>query len=68
MLHTGEGWRPGKAGAEMPRVAGDPRKTNSLRGERPKSSDPLASASECGGLSTGSSSLLAGEEVAPCPA
>jgi len=68
MLHTGEGWRAGKAGAEMPRAAGDPGKTNSLRGERSKSSAPLASASECGGLSTGSSSLLAGEEVAPCPA
>jgi len=65
MLSTGEPWRPGKASSEKPSVAGDRGQTNSPRG---KSSGPMASGSEPGGSSTGSSSLLAGEEVAPCPA
>jgi transposase len=68
MLSTGEGWRPGKARAEMPTAAGDPGQTTSLQGKRPHPSEPLASASEPGGSSTGASSLLAKEEVTPCPA
>jgi hypothetical protein len=65
MLSTGEPWRPGKASSEKTSVAGDGGQTNSPRG---KSSGPMAGGSEPGGSSTGSSSLLAGEEVAPCPA
>jgi transposase len=54
MLSTGEGWRPGKASSEMATAAGAPGQTNSQRGESPEPSEPLASASEPSGSSTGS--------------
>jgi transposase len=68
MLRTGEAWRPGKGDAGMPPAAGAPRPTDPSRDERPEPVDPVARASASGGLSTGSSSLLAGEEVTPCRA
>jgi transposase len=64
MLSTGEPWRAGKAGLEVPSAAGDPGQMNS---PPTNLSGPLVSDSEAGGSSTGSSSLLAGEEVASCP-
>lgn len=64
MLSTGEPWRPGKPGSQMP-SASEP---NSPGDTGPESSGSLASDSEPGGSSTGSSSLLAGEEVTRCPA
>lgn len=67
MLRTGEAWRPGKVDSGMPSGAGAPQQTHPSREEQPEVSDPLASAS-AGELSTGSSSLLAGEEVTRCPA
>jgi transposase len=68
MLRTGEPWRPGKAGAEQPSAAGDPRPTNEPRDEQREPSHPSARVDEPGRSSTGSSSLLAGAEVTPCPA
>ncbi len=65
MLSTGQPWRPGKGGAEMLAAAGTPRQTQPQGPEQP---EPTAGASEPGGSSTGSSSLLAGEEVTRCPA
>jgi transposase len=65
MLSTGEPWRPGKAGAAGPLAAGDPRQT---KGPRDEQREQTARESEPGCSSTGSSSLLAGEEVARCPA
>jgi transposase len=56
MLNTGQPWRPGKVISGISSSA-DPRHTY-----------PSSDGSEPGGPSTGSSSLLAGEEVAPCPA
>jgi transposase len=64
MLRTGEAWRPGKAGAGMPAAAGTPGETPPQGQERPEQS---AGAPGPVGLSTGSSSLLAGQEVTPCP-
>jgi hypothetical protein len=66
MLSTGEPWRSGRAGSELPE-AGERRQT-------PVSPDGAdeelaqSAAAALAGLSTGSSSLLAGEEAAPCPA
>jgi transposase len=66
MLSTGEPWRSGRARSEMPE-ADEPRQT---RVPQDGSAEQLAQSAglELAGLSTGSSSLLAGEEVAPCPA
>jgi transposase len=66
MLSTGEPWRSGRARSEMPE-AGEPRQTTGPQGGP---AEPLAQSGdpERAGFSTGSSSLLAGEEVAPCPA
>lgn len=61
MLSTGEPWRPGKAGSESSSAAGDP---GQMKGNL---SGASVSDSDCGSSSTGPSSLLAGEEVAPCP-
>jgi len=65
MLSTGQPWRPGKVGAEMQAAAGAPHEAQPQRQERP---EQRAGESEPGGLSTGSSSLLAAEEVTRCPA
>jgi transposase len=66
MLSTGEPWRSGRAGSEMPE-ASEPQQTpvppNGAAEQLAPSPAPALA-----GLSTGSSSLLAGEEVAPCPA
>lgn len=67
MLSTGEPWRPGKTGAQMP-SASEPGQTDSPGGERSESAASLASDSQSGASSTGSSSLLVGEEVTRCPA
>lgn len=64
MLSTGEPWRPGGSPSELSSAPGDPEQANSPPGN---SSGALASDSERMGSSTGSSSLLAGEEVVPCP-
>jgi transposase len=66
MLSTGEPWRSGRARSEMPE-AGAPRQI-SVPPDGP--AEPLAQSAdpELAGFRTGSSSLLAGEEVAPCPA
>ena len=64
MLRTGEPWRPGKAGSEKASTAGD---AGQMHSPRDKSSGPLARDGDPGRASTGASSLLAGEEVAPCP-
>ncbi len=61
MLSTGEPWRPGKADKEKP-ATGDPRPRPSSRDESAEASEPWADP-EPVGLSTGSSSLLAGEEA-----
>jgi hypothetical protein len=66
MLSTGEPWRPGRACLEMPEV-GEAQQTPVPSGGPAEQLAPSA-APELAGLSTGSSSLLAGEEVAPCPA
>ncbi len=63
LLSTGQPWRPGKASAEMQSVAGDPHKAQPQRQERP---EQRVGESEPGGSSTGSSSLLAEEEVTRC--
>jgi len=65
MLRTGEGWRPGKASSEKASTAGD---AGQMHSPRDKSSGPLARDGDPGRSSTGASSLLAGEEVASCPA
>jgi len=66
MLSTGEPWRCGGARSEMPE-ADEPRQTpvppDGPAEQLAQSGDP-----ELAGFRTGSSSLLAGEEVAPCPA
>jgi transposase len=60
MLRTGEPWRPGKAGVEIPSAAGDPRPTKEPRDGQREPSDPSARVAEPDHWSTGSSSLLAG--------
>jgi transposase len=65
MLSTGQPWRPGKADSGTPSVAEDPGQNHSPRDQ---SSRPCASDCVPGRSSTGASSLLAGEEVASCPA
>lgn len=65
MLSTGEPWRAGQAGAQVPSTC-EPGPTPERRDKRPESSGSLVSDSEPGSLSTGSSSLLAGEEATRC--
>jgi transposase len=60
MLRTGQPWRPGKAGVEIPVAASDPRQAKEPCDKQREPSDPLAGAAEPGCASTGSSSLLAG--------
>jgi transposase len=67
MLNTGQPWRPGKVLSGILSSA-DPRHTYPSSDEQPKQADQGARKSEPGGPSNGSSSLLAGEEVASCPA
>jgi transposase len=66
MLHTGEPWRSGRTRSERPE-ADEPRQIpvppDGPAEQRDPSADP-----ELAGFRTGCSSLLAGEEVAPCPA
>ena len=64
MLSTGQPWRPGKSNAETQSATGEPGQANS---RRCKSSPTSVSDCEPDCSSTGSPSLLAGEEVAPCP-
>ena len=64
MLSTGQPWRPGKSNSETQSATGAPGQANS---RRCKSSPTLVSDCEPDCSSTGSTSLLAGEEVAPCP-
>ena len=66
MLSTGEPWRCGRARSEMPE-ADEPRQTRVPQDGPAEQLAPSADP-ELAGFNTGSSSLLAGEEVAPCPA
>lgn len=68
MLRTGQPWRPGKGDAARPSPADAPEPPHPPTGRQHEPPAPLARACEPGGVSTGSSSLLAGEEVTPCPA
>ena len=68
MLSKGERWQPGSASSETPAAAGDPRPTRLWRPRRTMLSALAACAAEAAGSSTGSSSLLPGEEVTRCPA
>src|ERR1700722_72749 len=64
MLSTGQPWRPGKTNSETPSPTGEPGHANS---RRCKSSPTMVSDCAPDRSSTGASSLLAAEEVAPCP-
>lgn len=64
MLSTGEPWRSGKTDSGSPSAASDRRRMNAPPDNL---TGALASDFEPGCSSTGPSSLLAGEEVAPCP-
>jgi len=66
MLSTGEPWRCGRARLEMPE--GDAPRQTRVPQDGPAEQLAQSAGPELAGLSTGSSSLLAGEEVAPCPA
>ena len=68
MLSKGERWRPGAASAETPAAAGDPRQASLWQPRRTMLLALAARESEAVGSSTGSSSLLPGEEVTRCPA
>jgi hypothetical protein len=67
ILSTGQPWRPGKVISAISSSA-DPRHTYPSSEGQPKQTDQGARESEPGGPSTGSSSLLAGEQVASCRA
>jgi len=68
MLRTGQPWRPGKEDQARPSPADAPQPPHLPTDRQHAPPAPLAGACEPGGVSTGSSSLFAGEEVAPCPA
>ena len=68
MLSKGDRWRPGAASAETPAAAGDPRQARLWQPRRTMLLALAARESEAVGSSTGSSSLLPGEEVTRCPA
>ncbi len=68
MLRTGQPWRPGQGDAARPSPADAPEPPHPPTDRQHEPPAPLASTCEPGGVSTGSSSLFAGEEVTPCPA
>jgi len=68
MLRTGQPWRPGKGDAARPSPADAPQPPHLPTDRQHAPPAPLAGACEPGGVSTGSSSLFAGEGVTPCPA
>ena len=68
MLSTGEAWRPGNAATETPSSASDSEPVRPQRGRRAVLSALVAKETEAGCPSTGSSSLLTGEEVVRCQA
>jgi hypothetical protein len=68
MLSTGEPWRPGKAASETSSPASEAKPVRPRRGQRAVLSALVAKETEAGCMSTGSSSLLTGEEVTRCQA
>jgi transposase len=68
MLSTGESWRPGKAASETSSPASEAKPVRPRRGRRAVLSALVAKETEAGCRSTGSSSLLTGEEVTRCQA
>jgi hypothetical protein len=68
MLKTGEPWRPGSGNSELLPVGDDPRRAHQPRDRRTVLSALSATETERADSSTGSSSLAAEKEVAPCQA
>jgi len=68
ILSTGEAWCPGKGTSQTPSPVSDTKPVRPRRSRRSVLSALVAKESECGGQSTGSSSLLTGEEVPRCQA
>ena len=68
MLDAGEAWCPGKAASETPSPASEAEPVRPRRGRRAVLSALVAKETEAGCSSTGSSSLLTGEEVTRCQA
>ena len=68
MLSTGEPWRPGKGASEAAEVASEPRPFRPRRRRRTVPSALVVNEGDSPSKSTGSSSLLTGEEVVRCQA
>jgi transposase len=66
MLSTGEVWRPGNRGFDMPTVADDPRQVRRPWQRRTVLTALSANKADCRVSSTGSSSLFPGKEVRQC--